>query len=558
LDTLHSQIVHPSIMSGREARFEYKRDLDARETQKQASTARTIREHTCALDVDAVPHLVRGTGIICTIGPSCQKVEQIQELIYNGLNIARLNFSHGSYEYHQQTIDNVKEAAKVEHPHPVAIALDTKGPEIRTGMVKSGGEATYKKGQDLKVTCDAAFSGEVSDELLYLDYVDLTTSVTKGSKIFIADGSMSLIVKEIVDPKTLIGIVQNNVSIGSRKNCNLPGAVVSLPAVSEKDKKDLEFGVKNEVDMVFASFIRKRKDVQDVRAVLGEPGKNIKIIAKIENHEGVKNIDDIIQEADGIMVARGDLGMEIPLEKVFIAQKMIIGRCNAAGKPVICATQMLESMTNSPRPTRAEASDVANAVMDGADCVMLSGETAKGEFPTEAVSMMHKICREAESAFFHQHVFDEMKNVKQYTVVDETATIAAVSASFKVNASAIIVLTTSGRTAYLLSHYRPRCPIIVITRTGQVGRQSHLYRGMFPLVYDKPRLETWNDDVDARLEFGVHTGLEMGFIKPNSFIVFVSGYKPGARTTNTVRILQVKDDMIIGKKNDAGIRFDQK
>lgn len=534
-------------MSGSVARSEYLHDSP---TRKAYSNAKSIREFLCDIDIDTTPSAIRGTGIICTIGPACQTVEQLQNLIASGMNIARMNFSHGTYEYHQQTIENVRQAAAQTFPHPVALALDTKGPEIRTGMMKSGDNVTYKTGQDLKVSCDPALREQCDENNQFLEYPSLCKSLKPGSKIFIADGMLALQVKEILDDKTLMATVSNEATIGSRKNCNLPGAIIDLPAVSEKDKKDLLFGVQNKVDMVFASFIRKKEDVIEVRKALGEEGKGIKIIAKIENHEGIINIDEIIATADGVMVARGDMGMEIPLEKVFLAQKLLIAKCNKAGKPVICATQMLESMIKNPRPTRAEITDVGNAVTDGADVVMLSGETASGIYPNEAVSFMHQICREAATAIHHRRVFEELKLVCGEGCNDtaESIAISAVSASFQANAAAIIVLTTSGRSAWYLSHYHPSCPIIVITRNAHIARCAHLYRGLFPLEYPYARKGTWTEDLDARLEFGIQKGREMGFIFPLSNVIFVCGYQPGSSTTNTMRILKVKEDSVVGKR----------
>jgi pyruvate kinase len=277
----------------------------------------------------------------------------------------------------------------------------------------------------------------------YVDYKNITKVIEKGRIIYVDDGVLSFKVIDIVDAETIRVSAVNNGKISSRKGVNLPKTDVDLPPLSEKDKADLRFGVKNKVDMVFASFIRQASDITAIRKVLGEDGKSIQIIAKIENQQGVNNFDEILAVTDGVMVARGDLGIEIPPSEVFVAQKMIIAKCNMAGKPVICATQMLESMTYNPRPTRAEVSDVGNAVLDGADCVMLSGETAKGSYPTEAVTMMHDTCLQAEVAIPYLSLFDELRKCAVVPIsTPETCALAAVSASLEQNAGAIVTLTT--------------------------------------------------------------------------------------------------------------------
>ncbi|CAF4348899.1 unnamed protein product [Rotaria socialis] len=445
--------------------------------QSFAETAVNGLEQRTLLDIESEPWNTRHTSIICTLGPASQSVEMLSKMISAGMNIARLNFSHGSHEYHQQSIDNVRKAEKLtgveENFRPIAIALDTKGPEIRTGVLAA-------------------------------------------------------------------------------------------------------------VDMIFASFIRHADGIRVIREILGEKGKHIRIIAKIENQQGIHNFDSILEAADGVMVARGDMGIEIAPQKVFVAQKMMIAKCNLAGKPVICATQMLESMTKNPRPTRAEVSDVANAVLDNADCVMLSGETAKGKYPLQCIQLMHQIAREAEACLFHRELFSNLSYFTKPPLDQmQSAAIAAVEAAFRSYASLIVVLTHSGKSAELIAQYRPRAVIMVVTRSLRTARQMHLYRGCCPVFVNTQRkhpsqsklaieeepekddcldldyekegeplfkqhhisanqalaMSDWLLDVDARVIDAIKVGKSHGFVSPGDAVIVVTGWRPGYGTTNTLRII---------------------
>lgn len=482
----------------------------------------------------------RRSSIIGTIGPKTNNVATLIKLRKSGLNIVRMNFSHGSYEYHQSVVDNARESEKEYPGRPLAIALDTKGPEIRTGTTVGDTDFVVPADHEMIFTTDDKYKTASDDKTYYIDYKNITKVIKVGRIIYVDDGVLSFEVLEIVNDSTIRVKTLNAGKISSHKGVNLPGTDVDLPALSDKDKADLRFGVKNKVHMVFASFIRTAQDVIDIRKVLGEDGKDIQIICKIENQQGVNNFDAILKETDGVMVARGDLGIEIPAPQVFIAQKKLIAKCNLAGKPCICATQMLESMTYNPRPTRAEVSDVGNAILDGADCVMLSGETAKGTYPIEAVTMMHHTALLAEKALPYAALYNDIKQLTpRPTETVETIAMAAVSASYEQNAKAIIVLSTSGTSARLCSKYRPNCPIIMITRNQHSARYSHLYRGVYPFVYTKSPLEDWRADVEIRLKTAIEEAKKLNFLADGDSIIAVQGWTKGLGHTNTLRILTV-------------------
>jgi pyruvate kinase len=440
------------------------------------------------LDAEStLPPEGRFTKIVCTIGPKTKSPEMLEKLLDAGMDVMRLNFSHGTHEYHSEVISNLRQVLKKKGT-PIgrcAIMLDTKGPEIRTGKLSTPTKTLeLTPGQEILVTTDLTFVGD--SKKIMIDYQDLATSVKVGGKILIADGQISLSIVDVDAEKNLVKcICDNHQTLGENKNVHLPGAIINLPAVSEKDKADLLFGVRQGVDAVAASFIRTAQDVNQIRAVLGEAGRNIKIISKIESTEGLEKFDSILAVSDGIMVARGDLGVELPLEKIFIAQKMMISKCNKAGKPVITATQMLESMITNPRPTRAESTDVANAVLDGSDAVMLSGETANGDYPIEAVQYMARICREAERVEIssdYPSLFEALKS--PIPSVPEVVASYAVRAAKDLKASFIVAITETGTTPRLLCKYRPSVPVLTVTNSVPTANFLLFTRACFPIVVD--------------------------------------------------------------------------
>ncbi|KAK0385103.1 hypothetical protein NLU13_7581 [Sarocladium strictum] len=502
------------------------------------------------LDTDYTPtRNYRRSSIICTIGPKTNSVEAINKLRTAGLNVVRMNFSHGSYEYHQSVIDNAREAVKVQDGRPIAIALDTKGPEIRTGNTVNDDDLPISAGKVINITTDEKYKTACDTDNMYVDYKNITKVIQPGRVIYVDDGVLAFDVLSIKDEQNIEARARNNGFISSRKGVNLPNTDVDLPPLSEKDKADLLFGVKNGVDMVFASFIRRAEDIKEIRKVLGEEGKNIQIIAKIENRQGLNNFAEILAETDGVMVARGDLGIEIPAAEVFAAQKKMIAMCNLAGKPVICATQMLESMIKNPRPTRAEISDVGNAITDGSDCVMLSGETAKGSYPNEAVREMHEACLKAENSIPYVSHFEEMCTlVKRPTSTVESCAMAAVRASLDLGAGGIIVLSTSGDSARLISKYRPVCPIFMVTRSATTSRFGHLYRGVYPFLFPEAKPDfskvNWQEDVDRRIKWAVQEALKLNVLTVGDTVVVVQGWKGGMGNTNTLRIVQADPESL--------------
>jgi pyruvate kinase len=463
---------------------------------------------------------MRKTKIVCTIGPASEKIETIKEMIMAGMNVARLNFSHGSQEEHGKRITTIRQAAK-ELGQNIAILLDTKGPEIRLGDFASP-PLMLENDQQFILTTEPVLGDQ---HKVMVSYPELPNDVKKGDRILIDDGLIELVVESVKQTEVICRVL-NGGPVSNRKGVNLPGVQVNLPAVTEKDIADIKFGIVQQVDFIAASFVRKATDVLAIRKILEEEGAAIHIIAKIESQESVNNLDEIVQIADGIMVARGDLGVEIPTEEVPIIQKKLITSCNRVGKPVITATQMLDSMIHNPRPTRAEASDVANAIFDGTDAIMLSGESANGKYPIEAVKMMDRIAKRTEEV-----LHKGSKMYSQCSNVTDTIGQAVCAMASQLEVAAIVTATTSGYTARMVSRYRPSAPIVAVTPDMAVMRRLALVWGVVALPIAKLT------DTDQMISNAVNTAVDHRLIKGGELVVITAGVPVGLEgSTNLIKI----------------------
>ncbi|KON86771.1 pyruvate kinase [Sporosarcina globispora] len=490
---------------------------------------------------------MRKTKIVCTIGPASESVEKLTQLIEAGMNVARLNFSHGDFQEHGQRIQNIREASE-KTGKTVAILLDTKGPEIRTNNMQDGA-IELKAGENIIISMNEV---EGTTEKFSVTYAGLIEDVHTGSKILLDDGLIGLEVTKIDRANSEIHTkILNSGTLKNKKGVNVPGVSVNLPGITEKDAQDVIFGIEQGVDFIAASFVRRASDVLEIRQLLEEHNASyINIIPKIENQEGVDNIDEILEISDGLMVARGDLGVEIPAEEVPLVQKKLIKKCNAQGKPVITATQMLDSMQRNPRPTRAEASDVANAIFDGTDAIMLSGETAAGSYPVEAVQTMHNIASRAETALDHKEILSNRSKDNEHNITDAIGQSVAHTA-LNLDVNAIITPTESGHTARMISKYRPKAPIVAVTSNDHVSRRLSLTWGVYPQIGQKA--STTDDMLDIAVEESVNSGI----VSSGDLVVITAGVPVGeAGTTNLMKIHVVGDILAkaqgIGRKSAFG------
>ena len=478
---------------------------------------------------------MKKTKIVCTMGPNTDNREIMKELALNGMDVARFNFSHGDHAEHRHRLE-ILESVREELGIPIASLLDTKGPEIRTGKLKDGKKVTLKEGDLYTLTTEEIVGDETRG---YINYAGLAEDVKPGDRILIDDGLIELHVRE-VNGTDIVCRIENGGELGEKKGVNVPGVRVKLPALTDKDKEDIRFGVDAGFDFVAASFVRNADAIREIREILDEKGSAMQIIAKIENEEGIENIDSIIEASDGIMVARGDMGVEIPAEKVPHIQKMIIRKCNLACKVVITATQMLDSMIRNPRPTRAEVSDVANAVYEGTDAVMLSGETAMGSYPIEAVRMMSQIAEESEK--YLDYMFYQRRKVSAENLrnISNTVCYSSVATASDLEAPVIVAPSVSGFTTRMLSKWRPKALIAGLSPSMTAVRQMQLYWGVKP--FHAKRAES----TDALLFASVEVLKEKGIVKEGEIVVATAGVVTRANRhepvadTNIMRVIVVE------------------
>ena len=489
----------------------------------------------------------RKTKIVCSIGPSCDNDETIRSMILEGMNVARFNFSHGTYEWHKQAMDRVKRISK-ELDIPVAILLDTKGPEIRTGLIDGDNNVIFHTGESVIVTSDDSLCVNAAGDKpchISISWKEAPHRLKSGHKILIADGLIELSVKD-VKGEEIICVCNNDGSIGSRKNVNLIGIHAGLPILSPKDKEDLKFGAGEDIDFVAASFVSFAEEVVEIKKYLKEVGANALVIAKIENEEGLNNIEAIAREADGVMVARGDLGVQLPTERIPLAQKAIISCCRRLGKPVITATQMLDSMINNPRPTRAELTDVSNAVFDGTDAVMLSGETAGGKYPVESVKTMAQITLTTEAS---QEYISRMRYLDtSYTPGSNIALMVSHSAyklAKNIKAKAIITPTMHGNSARMIGSFRPEQSVIAITPDAKVQRQLMIHWGVKPFICPMA------PDSEAMTQNAIKIALDKGAVHLSDVVLMCAGIPlSNPLMANNIRVLVVGN--VIARGNDYG------
>lgn len=479
---------------------------------------------------------MKRTKMVCTIGPASDSPEVLEQLMKSGLNVCRLNFSHGTHEGHQKTIDNIK-SVRDKLDLPIGIMLDTKGPEIRLGDFKDG-PVSLEYGDIFTLTTREILGDK---DIVSISYKDLPNDIKAGSIILIDDGLVELEVTQVKDGTEIVCKALNTGEISNHKGVNVPNVKLNLPSITEKDVDDILFGIKNEVDFIAPSFIRKADDVIQIRKILEENNaEDIEIISKIENQEGIDNIDEIVDASDGIMVARGDMGVEIRTEEIPLVQKTLIRKANAKGKSVITATQMLDSMIRNPRPTRAEVTDVANAILDGTGAIMLSGESAAGKYPVRAVETMHNIAVATEESENYKEMFSEKLAEDEITVTNAISRSTCTTAT-ELKASAIITATSSGHTSKAISKFRPKMPIIAATTKKSVMRKLSLTWGVYPV------LSPYSNSTDDVIDFSINSAIDKGYVHQGDLVVVTAGVPVGlSGSTNLLKVHTISEILVKG------------
>lgn len=479
---------------------------------------------------------MKKTKIVATIGPASESEENLRKLFENGVNVCRLNFSHGSHDEHQGRIDAIKKVRQ-EMNLPIAIMLDTKGPEIRIGDFEEG---------TIEIEQDDIFTLTTRDilgdnKIVTVSYKDLPKDVEIGGRILIDDGLVELKVLEIINDTDIKCIAINRGTLKNHKGVNVPNVKINLPAVTEKDIEDIKFGIRNEIDFIAVSFVRTSADVNIIRRILEENGgQHIDIISKIESQQGVDNIDEILKASDGIMVARGDLGVEVQSDEIPLIQKLLIKKCNMAGKPVITATQMLDSMMRNPRPTRAEVTDVANAILDGSSATMLSGETAAGKYPIESVKMMHRIALTTEESLDYSELLRRTTAMTQVSTTNAIGKATCTTAQ-DLDAAAIITSTQSGFTSKAISKFRPKAPIIAVTTTEAVRRKLALEWGVYPIIAPQ------SHSTDEIIEHAINAAMTHNYVNEGDLVIITGGIPVGLTgTTNMLKVHTIGKVLLTG------------
>lgn len=526
--------------------------MDRPGQQVPAANASTQLDHILKLDINKAPACQRLTGIIATIGDATMDVDILFKMIAAGMNIALLNLAYGNMEKHGETIKMLREAArmyseKIGRICPLAIAIRLVGRKIRTGVISDtyGDTVELKTSEVVRLTCDETYRERCSPYTVFVDFMNFGNQLSKGDLVLLDNESIMLKV-EVISATTVTCKVERGGILGSYKDVYVPYVIFDMANYTEHDKADIELAIKHQVDIIIAPFVHFAAAVTELRELLGPKGKKIAIISEIQTIGGFKNFDDILSVTDGIMISRQELGTDIQPKKIVVAQKNMIARANKANKPISINAQVLSSMRFKDRPLRAELLDISNSILDGADCLVLSAETAIGLYPIEAVTTLANVCKEAEACLWTRQIFSNFVDSTPMPCDQLTATaIASVLAAHRTMSAAIIVVTTSGQSAEIVAKYRPRCPTVAVTRYYHVARHLHMYKGIIPLIFEDSPDPDWQVDLEQRVNFGIRFAMEQGFVRVGDPIVIVSGWKHGSGFTNTMRVFYATQDNII-------------